>query len=187
MIRAIDRCQLMILECAHELRIAARRVLGRTRERTGVVLGHMGATRSATLYAARCYLDDARAAALRTSGGRRVAAAGDAAGRGCASEVGRPRAAVERELVPGDDAQRHPRPDRQLLRPQGPEHDGRHGLLVRARRRSTSRSRYLRSGELDVALVGGANGNTTPEVRALLGDGLRDGAATSARARSCSP
>ena len=36
---------------------------------------------------------------------------------------------------------------------------------------------YLRSGELDMALGGGANGNTTPEVRALLQDRLGDGTA----------
>ena len=97
--------------------IAARRPSGtRTPRPIGVFIGHMGPTRSATLYAGRCYLDDIRGRGRRRAGRPESDRAG---GAGRVAHRGRPaRAAVERKLFPRHDAQRHPGADRELLRPQ---------------------------------------------------------------------
>ena len=56
--RTIDRCQLMILECAHELKAQLGAFWDNNRANAGIFVGHMGVTRSAMLYTARCYLDE---------------------------------------------------------------------------------------------------------------------------------
>ncbi|SOD64502.1 Ketoacyl-synthetase C-terminal extension [Streptomyces zhaozhouensis] len=65
-LRTLDRCQLMVLRCAQELRESFGEALwDRHRARTGVFLGHMGPTRHAVLYGKRCHLDNALTALRR--------------------------------------------------------------------------------------------------------------------------
>ena len=57
-IRATDRTQLMIVECMERLTEDVRSACERHRARVGVVVGHSGPTRNATLYGLRAYLDE---------------------------------------------------------------------------------------------------------------------------------
>ena len=81
MIRTIDRCQLMVIECAHQLQDQLGDFWDESRARTGVIVGHMGATRSSTLYAGRSLPRRRRAGAARPLRARLVAAPPAAAGR----------------------------------------------------------------------------------------------------------
>ena len=162
--RVLDRCQLMAVSCADELRSGLGDVWSRHRDTTGVFLGHMGPTRTAVAYARRCYLDDVIA-------GLPGAVLGDlgADGRwrsGFGAGSGR-RPAGDRGLVPRHDAQHHRGEARQLLRPARPEHGRRHRVHLHDLGVELAR-RYLLAGDVDLALVGGVNGNSTAEMRRLL-------------------
>ncbi len=170
MMRAIDRCQLMILQCAHELRAQLGDFWDARRADTGVVLGHMGATRSATQYAARCYLDDIRRAlgtAPALAGSSWLPAALDL----LAERI--------RSTVPPSSEDTFPGMMPNVIPARVANYFDLKGLNMTVDTGFTSTLtaldvavRYLRSGELSVALAGGINGNDTPEVRRLLGQTL---------------
>jgi hypothetical protein len=83
LLRTIDRCQLMVLECAHELRSQLTTFWDANTERIGVFMGHMGPTRNATLYAGRCYQDDIQVAGTRSRSRRSPPCARKSAGSCC--------------------------------------------------------------------------------------------------------
>jgi acyl transferase domain-containing protein len=57
-VRATDRTQLMIVECMQRLTEDVRSSCDRHKAKVGVVVGHTGPTRNATLYGLRAYLDE---------------------------------------------------------------------------------------------------------------------------------
>ncbi|MFI6812985.1 SDR family oxidoreductase [Nonomuraea sp. NPDC050328] len=165
--RTIDRCQLMILECGHQLRAQLAGAWTDLAERAAVVVGHLGPTRAGLLYANRCYLDSVEAV---LSGGQRLAASGalPAVLNGLREEAKR--------LVPASNEDSFPgmMPNIISARVANYFHLNGPNLTIDAGLASTLHSfdvacRYLRAGEAGLALVGGINGNTLPEMRALLG------------------
>jgi NAD(P)-dependent dehydrogenase (short-subunit alcohol dehydrogenase family)/3-oxoacyl-(acyl-carrier-protein) synthase len=170
MIRTLDRCQLMVIECAHQLQAQLGEFWEANRARTGVILGHLGATRSSTLYAGRTYLDDV-----------------DQTLRGDPTVSSSPhlepllaalRAEVQR-LVPASNENSFPGMMPNVIPARIANYFDLNGLNMTVDAGVSSAVAamqvgigYLRSGELDIALVGGANGNTTPETRRLLADEL---------------
>ncbi|WP_052398349.1 SDR family oxidoreductase, partial [Streptomyces sp. NRRL F-5123] len=170
MMRGIDRCQLMVLRCAHRLRDTLGGFWEDSRETTGVVLGHLGATRNATLYATRCYLDDLTLA-LRTD--PELAAA-----PWLPDALERLKAEVRR-LVPPSSEDSFPGMMPNVIPARVANYFDLKGLNMTVDTGFTSTLsaidvaiRYLRQGELTMALVGGINGNSTAEVRQLLDEAL---------------
>ncbi|WP_327678445.1 cytochrome P450 [Kitasatospora sp. NBC_00458] len=173
MMRGIDRCQLMILKCAHRLRDGLGSFWEDNSETTGVVLGHLGATRNATLYATRCYLDDLTLA-LRTDPSLASAPWLPQALDLLRSEV--------RRLVPPSNEDSFPGMMPNVIPARVANYFDLKGLNMTVDTGFTSTLsaidvaiRYLRQGELSMALVGGINGNSTDEVRQLLDDALDPG------------
>jgi NAD(P)-dependent dehydrogenase (short-subunit alcohol dehydrogenase family)/3-oxoacyl-(acyl-carrier-protein) synthase len=165
-VRTIDRTQLMILECAHQLRDQLGPFWEASRAKTGVFLGHMGATRNATLYGARCYLDDIRAA---------LAANPLLADSPFLAPLLERLTVDVRGLLPPSNEDSFPGSMPNLIPARVANYFGLNGLNMTLDTGFSSTftafdiaSRYLASGELDMALVGGINGNITPEMRQLL-------------------
>ncbi|MDT3395898.1 SDR family oxidoreductase [Streptomyces sp. B1866] len=163
-IRALDRCQLMILECAHQLRDQIPGFWQQQTLNTGVFVGHMGPTRAAMLYANRCYLDDIEEA-LAGVRSTRVPAV-----------LEKLRARV-REMIPASNEDSFPGQMPNIISARVANYFDLHGPnmtmdsgFASALSSITSASRYLRTGELDFALAGGINGNNLPEYRSLIGE-----------------
>jgi 3-oxoacyl-(acyl-carrier-protein) synthase/NAD(P)-dependent dehydrogenase (short-subunit alcohol dehydrogenase family) len=167
-LRALDRCQLMVLECAHRLRAQLGDFWEANRDTTGVFVGHMGATRSATLYGSRCYLDDVESALLANGRLGGAAALGRSLER-LRAEVGR--------LVPPSNENSFPGSMPNVIPARVCNAFDLHGLNMAVDTGFSATlaaveiaARYLRSRDLDVALVGGINGNSTPDLAPLLRD-----------------
>lgn len=168
-VRATDRTQLMLVECMQRLPEEVRTMCERHRDKVGVVVGHTGPTRNATLYALRAYLDELD----------RVAAEDDGiAGREQLSLLlKRVRAyACDRIDAPTEDSFPGEMPN--VVPARLCNYFDLRGLNIAvdagtaslAEAFATAR-RYLEFGDIDVALVAGVNGNTLPSWRALAADG----------------
>jgi NAD(P)-dependent dehydrogenase (short-subunit alcohol dehydrogenase family)/3-oxoacyl-(acyl-carrier-protein) synthase len=169
-VRTIDRCQLMALECGHQLREQLGDAWAAHADRTGVFIGHLGPTRAGMLYANRCYLDDI-ADTLRSN--PRLADV-----ESLPEFLNRLREDARR-LVPAANEDSFPGMMPNVISARVANYFGLNGpnLTTDAGLGSTLAAfdvagRYLRAGDIDVALVGGINGNTLPELRALLRDDL---------------
>ncbi|MCX5197378.1 SDR family oxidoreductase [Streptomyces sp. NBC_00249] len=167
-VRTIDRCQLMIISCAHELRGQLSEFWDAKAERTGVVVGHMGPTRAAMLYANRCYLDDIERG-LRADPSL-------AAEPGLTAVVDRLRERV-RSMTPPSNEDSFPGMMPNVISARVANYFDLHGPnitvdagLGSALSAFSTAARYLHSGELDFVLAGGINGNSLPEYRPLLGE-----------------
>jgi acyl transferase domain-containing protein len=170
-IRALDRCQLMVLECAHELRDRMPDFWGEQAPKTGVFVGHMGPTRAAMQYANRCYLDDV---------GEALAASPLAGSAEVPRVLDRLREQV-RSMIPESNEDSFPGQMPNIISARVANYFDLNGsnMTVDSGFASTLSSitlagRYLRTGELDFALAGGINGNSLPEYRSLIGDLLPD-------------
>ncbi|GAA3145236.1 SDR family oxidoreductase [Streptomyces rameus] len=167
-VRTIDRCQLMILACAHDLRDQLGDFWQRHTERTGVVVGHMGPTRAAMLYANRCYLDDIEHALRQDP---------ELAGTAQLSPLLERMRERVRSLVPPSNEDSFPGMMPNIISARvanyfdlkGPNITVDAGLASTVAAFATA-VRYLRSGELDFVLAGGINGNSLPELGGLLSD-----------------
>jgi 3-oxoacyl-(acyl-carrier-protein) synthase/NAD(P)-dependent dehydrogenase (short-subunit alcohol dehydrogenase family) len=168
-VRATDRTQLMLVECMQRLPEEVRTMCERHRDKVGVVVGHTGPTRNATLYALRAYLDELD----------RVAADDDGiAGREQLSLLlKRVRAyAFDRIDAPTEDSFPGEMPN--VVPARLCNYFDLRGLNIAvdagtaslAEAFATAR-RYLEFGDIDVALVAGVNGNTLSSWRALAADG----------------
>ncbi|MEV4336617.1 SDR family oxidoreductase [Streptomyces sp. NPDC049590] len=166
-IRALDRCQLMILECAHQLRDQMPDFWSEQAAKTGVFVGHMGPTRAAMLYANRCYLDDVE----------RALADSPRAGSAAVPRIlDRLREQV-RSMIPESNEDSFPGQMPNIISARVSNYFDLHGPnmtmdsgFASALSSITSASRYLRTGELGFALAGGINGNSLPEYRSLIGE-----------------
>ncbi|WP_275451688.1 SDR family NAD(P)-dependent oxidoreductase [Allosalinactinospora lopnorensis] len=173
-VRTIDRCQLMILECAHDLRGPITDFWQEHAQRAGVFVGHTGPTRAGMLFANRCYLDDMEKA-LR---GSPVLAGSPALPR----VLDRLRERV-RGLIPPSNEDAFPGMMPNVISARvanyfdlnGPNMTMDTGFGSALSAIGTA-GRYLRSGELDFAVAGGINGNSLPEYRELVSGLLPEGA-----------
>ncbi|WP_432253607.1 SDR family oxidoreductase [Streptomyces sp. HNM1019] len=162
-IRALDRCQLMIVECAHQLRDQMPDFWQERALKTGVFVGHMGPTRAAMLYANRCYLDDIAEA---------LGELDSDALPGVLERLGD----RVRGMIPASNEDSFPGQMPNIISARvanyfdlnGPNMTMDSGFAS-AVSSITSAGRYLRTGELDFALAGGINGNSLPEYRTLIG------------------
>ncbi|MEU1318713.1 SDR family oxidoreductase [Streptomyces tibetensis] len=170
-IRALDRCQLMVLECAHELRDRMPDFWSEQAPKTGVFVGHMGPTRAAMQYANRCYLDDV---------GEALAASPLAGSAEVPKVLDRLREQV-RSMIPESNEDSFPGQMPNIISARVANYFDLNGSnmtvdsgFASALSSLTLAGRYLRTGELDFALAGGINGNSLPEYRSLIGDLLPD-------------
>ncbi|MEU5696180.1 SDR family oxidoreductase [Actinosynnema sp. NPDC020468] len=167
-VRTIDRCQLMAVNCAHQLRDQLTDFWQERYRTTGVFVGNMGPTRAAMLFANRCYLDDVEHALTSDP-----ATSGQP---GLDVLLERLRDKVRGEVPPSnEDAFPGMMPNVISarvanyfdLKGANITLDSGFGSALTA---IETASRYLRTGELEFALAGGVNGNSLPEYRALLAD-----------------
>jgi NAD(P)-dependent dehydrogenase (short-subunit alcohol dehydrogenase family)/3-oxoacyl-(acyl-carrier-protein) synthase len=166
-VRTIDRCQLMIVECAHGLRAQLPDFWQESAEKAGVFVGNMGPTRAAMLYANRCYLDDVERALREGVPG---------SPRWRDDLVSRLRERVRAQVPPSnEDSFPGQMPNIISARVanyfdlKGPNITVDSGLASTLTAIETA-GRYLRTGEIDFALAGGINGNSLPEYSAILAD-----------------
>jgi len=165
-VRTIDRCQLMLLESVLPLRDQLGQFWERSRDTAGVLVGHLGTTRNSTLYAHRCHLDDLRdvvSGAAPDGWSEQVTAAFE----GYAEEV--------RRQVPESNENSFPGIMPNVIPARVANYLDLHGVNMTVDTGlSSSLSaldvavRYLRAGDLDLALVAGVNGNSTPEAAATM-------------------
>jgi NAD(P)-dependent dehydrogenase (short-subunit alcohol dehydrogenase family)/3-oxoacyl-(acyl-carrier-protein) synthase len=165
-VRAIDRCQLMALECAQQLRERTGAFWDEHSERTGVFIGHLGSTRAAVLYANRCYLDDVEAA-LRAHPPAAGSPLLEPLLAGLREEVRGLVPPSTEDAFPGMMPNVIPARVASALDLRGPNMTLDGGLASALLAIDTAAA-YLRTGEIDLALAGGVNGNSTPEMRHLV-------------------
>lgn len=172
-LRALDRCQLMALDAAHDMREQLRDYWSAHADAIGVVMGHMGPTRNAALYASRCYVDDIATA---------VRACFDDASRAPLDDALARVAEKVKRLVPPTTENSFPGMMPNVIPARVANYHDLHGMnmTVDAGHASTLAafevaSRFLRSGELDMVIVGGINGNSADEVQPAFGRPLAEG------------
>jgi NAD(P)-dependent dehydrogenase (short-subunit alcohol dehydrogenase family)/3-oxoacyl-(acyl-carrier-protein) synthase len=163
-VRTIDRCQLMILECAHELKAQIGKFWDEHRRDFGVFVGHMGTTRNAALYGGRCYIDEI-GSVLRKDQSGRLAPVID----GLANEIRRLVPPSNEDSFPGSMPNVIPARIANYFDLKGPNMTVDKGFASSLAAVEVA-SRYLRAKDVDIALVGGINGNTTPEMRHIADD-----------------
>ncbi|WP_086826230.1 SDR family oxidoreductase [Allokutzneria sp. NRRL B-24872] len=157
-LRTMDRSQIMVLRAAGQLDPRVRAMCEELKDTTGVVVGHTGPTRRAVQYALRCYLGD-----LRTCAG---------------SEPGF--GELEREVraaVPPSTEDAFPGIMPNLIPARLSALADWHGLNLTVDTGVDAgidaircAERYLRHGDLDVAVVAGVSGNSGPELAAVIAD-----------------
>ncbi|GAA0512695.1 hypothetical protein GCM10011581_03140 [Saccharopolyspora subtropica] len=177
-VRMMDRCQLMMVWCAQELRDEIPEFWQRNTESTGVFVGNMGPTRMGMLLGDRVYLDQV-STALRTD--PRTAELPE-----LPELVERLRADVRSRVEPSnEDSFPGMMPNIISARVAsrfdltGPNVTLDSGLSSALTAIETA-ARYLRTGDVRLALAAGVNGNSLPEFAALLGDSLGAGPAAGA-------
>lgn len=165
-VRTTDRCQLMILECAHNLRDQLGEFWQKHSARAGVFVGNLGPTRAAMLYANRCYLDDISQA---LHGDERLA------GSPLLPRLLDQLRDRVRALIPPSNEDSFPGMMPNIIAARvanyfdlnGPNMTLDSGLASALTAIETA-SRYMRAGEIDFALAGGINGNSLPAYREIL-------------------
>jgi NAD(P)-dependent dehydrogenase (short-subunit alcohol dehydrogenase family)/3-oxoacyl-(acyl-carrier-protein) synthase len=160
--RTMDRTQLMALQSVLRLRPGLRDALDTHRDTVGVVAAHVGPTRNGTLYALRTHLGALRA---RLDGDERLSPLHQPF-EAFADEV--------RQLVPAVSEDSSPGIMPNVIAARIANYFDLHGLNMTLDTGSDSTlsaisvaADYLRDGVLDIALVLGINGNSTPEMRAV--------------------
>ncbi|ARF58897.1 SDR family oxidoreductase [Streptomyces gilvosporeus] len=168
-LRNMDRTQIMTLRAFTRLDERVQAACRRLHDTTGVVVGHMGPTRRAVHYALRCYLGD-----LERSLSEDLAA--DPQIRSTLEAIGK----EVRSLVPASTEDSFPGIMPNVIAARLASRMDLHGLNITVDTGPDAgltalrtAERYLRHGNLDLAVVAGANGNSTPELRAVL-DGSDD-------------
>lgn len=171
-LRALDRCQLMALDAAHDLRAQMRDFWDSHANSIGVVMGHMGPTRNAALYASRCYLDDISLS---------LNAKADANSALIQQALAGLRKATEHLVAPSTENS-FPGMMPNVIPARVANYYDLHGLNITldAGQASTlaafeAAGRYLRCGELDMVIVGGINGNTAAEISPAFSAALAEG------------
>ena len=163
-LRTVDRCQLMALKCVNQLPAAISEHMAQFRDTNGIVVGHMGPTRNSALYALRCYL-----------GSLENAVGSDAELRDRFEDFAR----SVRSLVPAGNENSFPGIMPNIVPARIANYFDLHGPNIAVDTGVSSgltavqvAARYLRSRRMDLALTCGINGNSTPELREVLGSAL---------------
>jgi 3-oxoacyl-(acyl-carrier-protein) synthase/NAD(P)-dependent dehydrogenase (short-subunit alcohol dehydrogenase family) len=172
-VRATDRTQLMVVECMQRLSEQLREFCDQHKNKVGVVVGHTGPTRNATLYGVRAYLDELE----------RVA--GDDSDNDDSIEgheqlsllLKRLRSyAFDRIDAPNEDSFPGEMPN--VVPARLCNYFDMRGLNIAVDAGTASfaeafatAQRYLEFGDIDVALVAGVSGNTLPSWHAMAADG----------------
>lgn len=166
-LRTIDRAQLMILRCVRDLEQQLQPVWSRIGDTTGVFVGHLGPTRNSTLYAQRCYLGHLERifrASPVLSADPEFRAAFDA----FRSQV--------RALVPAGNENSFPGVMPNVIPARVANYFDFHGPNIAVDTGFTAglsavgvAARYLRWGEVDLALTCGINGNSSTGLHRILG------------------
>ncbi|MEU7881417.1 SDR family oxidoreductase [Microbispora bryophytorum] len=164
-VRATDRAQLMIVECMQRLDPAVRAACDRNRAGTGVVVGHVGPTRNAILYALRAYQDELLREARQAAEPEPLITLFKKFNERVQELIAAP---VE-DSFPGEMPNVVPARLSNYfdLRGLNIAVDGGPDSLAGAFELA---GRYLEFGDIDIALVAGVNGNTLPSWRGLLAD-----------------
>lgn len=164
MMRALDRSQLMVLAAARGIKEQLGDFWDANKKTTGVLLGHLGPTRNAVLYATRCYLDDLRS----------LASDPVLAGQDWYPELIEGLAEKLTTLVPDSSENTFPGMMPNVISSRIPNYYDLQGInmtldtgFTGAVRSIDTAISYLRAGDLTMALAGGINGNTTDEIAQL--------------------
>ncbi|MCG8928084.1 SDR family oxidoreductase [Lentzea sp. CC55] len=176
---AIDRTQLMALDVAERFLAEHGQLWEGREETTGVIAAHYGPTLSWYQSALRCYADDLLAVAPGELDAGEFTQAAQAAGR--VVRAGAPESTPDTQpglmgnVIASRIANRYNLNGAVQLADAGPDATA-HAVQTAVR--------HLRGGALDLALVLSLNGNSTDELRTLLGRGpLGEGAFLFALAR----
>jgi 3-oxoacyl-(acyl-carrier-protein) synthase/NAD(P)-dependent dehydrogenase (short-subunit alcohol dehydrogenase family) len=168
-VRATDRTQLMVVECMQRLSEPIREFCDQHKNKVGVVVGHTGPTRNATLYGVRAYLDELE----------RIA--GDDDGIEGHEQLSlllkRLRSyAFDRIDAPSEDSFPGEMPN--VVPARLCNYFDLRGLNIAVDAGTASfaeafatAQRYLEFGDIDVALVAGVSGNTLPSWHAMAAGG----------------
>ncbi|WP_217213172.1 SDR family oxidoreductase [Streptomyces sp. AC550_RSS872] len=155
-LRNMDRTQIMLLRAYHRLPDPVRGVCNRLHDTTGVIAGHMGPTRQAIHYALRCYLGDLENTIGSGPEFTRISK-------------------KARELVPPSTEDSFPGIMPNIISARLAALCDFHGLSMTidtgpdaASDALRTAERHLRHGSLDLAVVAGVNGNSTPELAEAL-------------------
>ncbi|MEU3624900.1 hypothetical protein BS329_01690 [Amycolatopsis coloradensis] len=176
-VRTVDHTQLMALAVAARFAEEHGALWEGVEERTGVLAAHTGPVTTAIVTALRCYADDLGNLRARPEDGV-PAAALESALRDCLDEVRRECEVTNEDTLPGIGPNIIPARLANRLDLHGPAltlDTGASSALTAVR----TASHYLTAGEIDLALVLAMNGNSTPELAALLdepADRLAEGA-----------
>jgi 3-oxoacyl-(acyl-carrier-protein) synthase len=174
-VRAIDRTQLMVLECGHRLRQLLGPAWDPLRDDTGTFLGHMGPTRNAMLYGDRCYLDDVETT-LRSDPEANSLPQLDvvlqARRKLVSGRVGKSNENSFPGMMPNVVAARLAN----VFGLKGPNMSLDTGFSSALEAVGVA-SQYLRTGEIELALAGGLTGNSLDGCQELIHDLCPDGAA----------
>ncbi|GAA3683976.1 hypothetical protein GCM10022267_83510 [Lentzea roselyniae] len=169
-LRAIDRSQIMALRCTLTLTERLGPAWERLRDKTGVFGANTGPTRMATLYGLRIRLADLENHVV-SAAGKQYAENWRRAFAAFAQEV--------RDLIPPSSEDSEPGLLGNIISGRVANYFDLHGpnMLLDTGADSTfsalrAAASYLGSGDVDLALVLGCNGNSTPEMRSAAGDGI---------------
>nr|MDT0657085.1 SDR family oxidoreductase [Micromonospora sp. DSM 115978] len=164
-LRTLDRSQLMAIRCAKELRDEIGAGNWDThRERIGVFVGHMGPTRNAVMYARRCHVDSVFDA---------LAPVRDAIGldedieRAIRSSIAAGIVAANEDSFPGIMPNIISARISNVLDTNGPNMGIDLGPASAFGAIDTA-ARYLRAGDIDIAIAGGINGNATTVLEQIV-------------------
>ena len=153
-LRNMDRTQIMLLRAAARLDRTVTEAIAGLRDTTGIVVGHMGPTGRAVHYALRCYLTD-----VQRCLGRELPELVEQVHGLVPPSTEDAFPGIMPNIIPARLASRLDVRGLNLTVDTGPDA----GLdAVR------TAERYLRHGDLDLALVAGVHGNTTPELADVL-------------------
>ncbi|WP_410625155.1 SDR family oxidoreductase [Amycolatopsis sp. cmx-8-4] len=154
-LRNMDRTQIMLLRAASRLDRTVTEAIAGLRDTTGIVVGHMGPTGRAVHYALRCYLTD-----VQRSLGRDIPELVKQVHALVPPSTEDAFPGIMPNIIPARLAAWLDVRGLNLTVDTGPDA----GLdAVR------TAERYLRHGDLDLALVAGVHGNTTPELADVVG------------------
>jgi NAD(P)-dependent dehydrogenase (short-subunit alcohol dehydrogenase family)/3-oxoacyl-(acyl-carrier-protein) synthase len=173
-VRTTDRCQLMIVECAHSLREQLDSYWEKSRGNAGVFVGHMGATRNAILYGSRCYLDEIGTILSEENRRERFPLLPGLLDR-FGEEMKRLVPPSTEDSFPGSMPNVIPARVANYFDLKGPNMTVDTGFSSTLAAAEVA-SRYLRANEIEMALVGGINGNSLPEMMHTLGEASRPAA-----------